>query len=247
MLSIIVSTFLIVGLLLLLMFLVLKNTVKNLNERAKTYFVNKLQNYDEIIEYKSRQLDVINEKIRSLENINIEDDTKVINNKFGSSYEIKDPTYKDDTIFKEYKKINEKFNINNEEVIMKFIEENIQNKNNYFYQLLINIDGKLDFDLVYKLILMNGEEQIELLKQIFTSEEIKVLNNYSQNEFSILKFKGYIEELIRKEDPTIYVKVGNKEENYDYLNNLIKTTYDDSLCKGIMIIYKSKLYDYGLS
>ncbi len=229
------------------MFLVLKNTVKNLNERAKSYFVNRLQNYDEIIESKSKQLEVINEKIKILENINIEDDSKNEINKFGSSYEIKDPTYKDDTIFKEYKKINEKFNINNEEVIKKFIEENIQNNNNSSYVLLSNIDNKLDFECIYKLILMNSQEQVELLKQILTDEEVKILNNYSQSDFNILKFKGYIEELIRKEDPTIYVKVGNKDENYDYLDNLIKTSYDDSLCKGIMIIYKSKLYDYGLS
>lgn len=229
------------------MFLVLKNTVKNLNERAKTYFVNRLQNYDEIIESKSRQLEVINEKIRNLENINIEDDLKTSNSKFDSSYEIKNPTYKDDHIFREYKKINEKFNINNEEVIISFIEKNIQSSSNALYQLLANIDNKLNFECIYKLVLMNSAQQIELLKEILTDEEIKILNTYSQNEFDILKFKGYIEELIRKEDPTIYVKVGNREENYDYLNNLIKTSYDDSLCKGIMIIYKSKLYDYGLS
>ena len=229
------------------MFLVLKNTVKNLNERAKTYFVNKLQNYDEIIESKSRQLEVINEKIRNLENINIEDNLKTTNSKFDSSYEIKDPTYKDDQIFREYKKINEKFNINNEEVIISFIEKNIQNCSNALYHLLNSIDNKLNFECIYKLILMNSAEQVEALKRIFTDEEMKILYTYSQSEFNILKFKGYIEELIRKEDPTIYIKVGNKEENYDYLNSLIKTSYDDSLCKGIMIIYKSKLYDYGLS
>jgi hypothetical protein len=48
-------------------------------------------------------------------------------------------------------------------------------------------------------------------------------------------------------DPTIYVIVGGEDENYDKLDDRIKTIFDDRVYKGIKIIYKNKLYDYSLS
>ena len=49
------------------MFLILKKTVKIVNSQTKSYFVNKLQNYDNLIEAKENKLNEIEELINKRE------------------------------------------------------------------------------------------------------------------------------------------------------------------------------------
>ena len=67
------------------------------------------------------------------------------------------------------------------------------------------------------------------------------------DEFEIEDFLNYVENEMGTCDPTIYVIVGGEDENYDKLDDRIKTIFDDRVYKGIKIIYKNKLYDYSLS
>ena len=49
----------IVAVLVLLMFLILKKTVRIVNEQTKSYFVNKLQGYDDLITERENKLNEI--------------------------------------------------------------------------------------------------------------------------------------------------------------------------------------------
>ena len=95
-------------------------------------------------------------------------------------------------------------------------------------------------------MLYQSNVQYSFLKKIASKEELKYLENYKKEDFNILEFKNHIENLIDQNDQTIYVRVGKKEENYDHLNNNIKTIYDESIIKGIKIVYQNKLFDYSL-
>jgi hypothetical protein len=53
--------------------------------------------------------------------------------------------------------------------------------------------------------------------------------------------------MINENNPNIYILVGTEEENYDKIDDRIRTIYDSSIYKGFKIIYKNKLYDYSLS
>ena len=68
----------------------------------------------------------------------------------------------------------------------------------------------------------------------------------TNEKINITKFLEYLEIEILKNDPTIYIEVGNKNVNYDYLNNKIKTIYNKKIYKGIKIYYRNRLYDYSL-
>ena len=57
---------LIMTILILFMFLILKNTVKIVNNQTKSYFVNKLQDYDDLILAKENKLSEIEELIKKI-------------------------------------------------------------------------------------------------------------------------------------------------------------------------------------
>lgn len=231
----------------MLMFIMLKKVIKSLNDKSKEYFIKKIQNYDELIEVRSKQLESINERIKNAECVVVSSKVERRSDSFEIYYEMENPSYEDDEIFRHYKKINENFTINNKKIIIKFMEENLENNDNKINTVLRRLNNKLEFKNMYKLILLDEKRQLEFLKSVSDKEELKIVDEYSKDNFNILDFKRYLENLIQKTDPTVYVKVGDVKENYDYLGDYVKTIYDDKICKGIMIIYKNKLYDFSLS
>lgn len=64
---------------------------------------------------------------------------------------------------------------------------------------------------------------------------------------NIDNFINYLNELIDLNNPLIVVYVGDKNENYDYLSDNIKTIYSTDIYKGIKIKYQNKIYDYSLN
>ena len=54
---------LLICLLVVLMFFILKSTVKKINSQTKLYFVDKLQEYDYMIDKKEAKLNEINQEI----------------------------------------------------------------------------------------------------------------------------------------------------------------------------------------
>ena len=69
---------------------------------------------------------------------------------------------------------------------------------------------------------------------------------YRRLVFDLKKFISYLNKVIDSLDPHVYVYVGDKNLNYDNLNEYIKTVFDDSIFRGFKIIYRGKLYDYSL-
>ena len=68
MLTLFIVVSLIIAFLVFLMFMILKKTVRIVNSQTKSYFVNKLQGYDEIIAEKENKLQEIDELIKYREN-----------------------------------------------------------------------------------------------------------------------------------------------------------------------------------
>ena len=58
---------LIIAFLVFLMFLILKKTVRIVNDQTKSYFVNKLQGYDDLIQSKETKLQEIDDLIKDRE------------------------------------------------------------------------------------------------------------------------------------------------------------------------------------
>ena len=69
----------------------------------------------------------------------------------------------------------------------------------------------------------------------------------TEKNTSIYNFLNYLDYQLQSQSPFIYVLVGNKQENYDYLSDKVKTIYDEKIYKGIKIKYRNKIYDYSIS
>lgn len=221
----------------IIVFLVAKKTIENVNNLGKIYFTTKIQEYDLEKEKNEKK-----EK-KEPENVNYlheeTDNSKqliYVENKF--DYEVND-------IFKLAKLVDEKFYVNSKKVIENFIQKNSCDDFNNRYEKLLNIKNKLKDEKIYQILTSNIDE----VSNIINNEDKEILDEYQlyNEKFNFYDFINYIDNEITKVDPTIYVFVGNQKENYNYIDKRVKTLYRDTIYKGIIIVYRNKMYDYSLS
>lgn len=233
------------------MFFILKGTVKKINSQTKLYFVDKLQEYDYLIDRKEEKLNQINKEIREKEIKNVDDSVSAKKKTYEFDYQIIDllnkTQYQDKNIFELTKKIDEKFQIDYVALLKRFLDQ-IQDDGTY--QFCVDLRNKFTSDLVYKLKVMSLEEQKEYLKKYLEQKEYLIYKIYlalDEKNANVDGFMDYLRELIDLNSPNIEVYVGSKSENYDYLSEYIKTVYSKDIYKGIRIIYRKRIYDYSLN
>lgn len=239
--------FIFIGLMILVMFLLLKRAVITINQQAKEYFVDKLQVYDELIEEKEKKLKGLSEELENKQKA-IEEQIEIP--KVSTDvylYDMKNINYQDVEIFQKMKNIDEKFDINTKELLKKFISEKFSEENISIYEKLIEERSSISQDLVYELVLKNTKEQEQIIREMLKDGNV-ILDDFlkKNKKFNIIKFISYFDKIIAKLDPFIYVYVGNTNENYDNVHSYIRTKVDESIYKGFSIIYKGRLYDYSL-
>ena len=115
----------VICLLVTFMFLILKNTVKTINTQTKLYFVDKLQEYDYLINQKEEKLNKIDKEIKEKEARKEEKVDNTLKNNYEFDYNIinllNNTKYQDKNIFELNKTIDEKFNIDYISLIKKLI------------------------------------------------------------------------------------------------------------------------------
>ncbi len=236
--------------LVVLMFLILKGTVKKINTQTKLYFVDKLQEYDYLINQKEEKLSQIAEEIKEKELKREDGNTSTNGKTYEFDYNIIDlfnkTQYQDKNIFELNKVIDEKFNIDYVKLLTQFLK-NV--KEDETYSFCIGLKDKFTSDVIYQLKVMSNEEQHDYLKSHLSQEEYAIYQLYLDLNQSgdIDGFLDYVNELVDLNNPRVLVYVGNEKENYDYLSKYIKTIYSKDIYKGMKIIYKKKIYDYSLN
>lgn len=242
---------LVIVLLVVFMFFILKGTVKKINTQTKLYFVDKLQEYDYLINQKEEKLNKISEEIKEQEKLRVDEEISTKKNTYEFDYQIIDllnkTQYQDKNIFEINKKIDEKFNIDYVGLLKKFLE---QIADDGTYEFCINLRDKFTSDLVYKLKIMDLVEQDKYLEANLEKLEYKIYRLYlslAGKGASIDGFMEYLNELIDLNSPNVLVYVGSKSINYDYLSKYVKTIYSKDIYKGIRIIYRKRIYDYSLN
>ena len=242
---------LIIAFLVSIMFLILKKTVGIVNSQTKSYFVNKLQSYDDLIQDKENRLDEIDRQIKNKEKGIKEAGTNGQGNTgyaFDSNIiDIFNSTkYQDNNIFELNRRIDENFVVNYEELIKDFLAL-CDDKNDYDF--CVNLRGKFDSEVIYKLKSTLPMDLEDVLKGMLDSKEYKVYETFKlvTVDKSIDNFIAYLDELVDLNSPRVKILVGNKSENYDHLSEYIDTIYNDKIYRGIKIVYKRKVYDFSLS
>lgn len=233
-----------------ILFFALRSTVKRIDFNTRRYFVDKLQDYDDLIEEKKKILDNLNQEIEKNKQV-ISEKHELEKQNFNEEglvyyYNSTLPTYTDENLFKKYKDIKNRFSFDREEVIKNFIK-NIQRDQDNNYYFLIKLREKFTNQRIYEILKLKGEKQKDYLKSFLTNEEITIIKKcVNFNKFKINDLISKLDTIIEKNDPTIYIYTGEKNKSYDHINSIIKTQYDFNINEGIKIRYKGKVYDYSL-
>lgn len=233
------------------MFLILKKTVKKINTQTRLYFVDKSQEYDYLIKQKVDKLNQLDKEIKEKEANKKE--TVISNNKQSYDFDysiinlLNNTEYQNRNIFELNKEIDNKFSIDYISLIKKFVTLTKSADNQYSF--CNNIKKKFTSDMVYKLKIMSDLELNDYLKKTLSDDEYKIYKLFTETNTkpNIDNFINYLNELIDLNNPLIVVYVGDKNENYDYLSDNIKTIYSTDIYKGIKIKYQNKIYDYSLN
>ena len=240
---------LIVAILIFLMFIILRKTVRIVNEQTKSYFVNKLQGYDDLIAERETKLSEIDELIKNRE---IGKENNRGNLKGGYAFDtdmidlFNSTEYQDKNIFALNRKIDEAFVVNYEELVKDFLAFCDDSSD---YEFCLNLRNKFNSEKIYNLKSLLEADMEKELEVYLTEKEYKIYEAFKViiNEHTIENFVVYLDQLVDLNSPKIVILVGSKHENYDHLSEYIETKYNDKIYRGIKIIYKNKVYDFSLS
>lgn len=236
--------------LVFVMFMILKNTVNKINNQTKSYFVDKLQEYDYLAYEKEEKLNQIDKQIKDKELKNKEENIEKEKENYEFDYNIinllNETKYQDKNIFELNQKLEKEFNIDYPKLISSFIDEKTDDKN---YEFCLSLRNKFNSDKVFELKQLSDDDLEKELKSFLKREEYKIYEIFKSiaDKVTIENFVDYLNELVDLNNPYITIYVGNKEDNYDNLSKYITTKYSKDIYKGIKIVYKNKIYDYSLN
>ena len=268
MIKLIVAAIILIIVMLVFVFILFKNIIKRIDENAKTFFVNKLHSFDYILEEKQTKLEEIKSEIEGikLENRNIlrnDDDItdeyngrKKIDSK--KTYELdeeeeeellrirkqkqnntlKDPDYRDNRFFNNYKELKRLFTVDNEQIVRDFIAKNKNVKEEKEYKTLQNIKEKFDEDAIYGCLTLNSDLKKKVIDEVLTKKEKTILNFEklsNKNDFTVNDLIDYIDERMEQIEPTIYIYVNGLTTNYNYIDKNIVTKQYSNMSEGIIM------------
>ena len=230
-------------------------TVKRVNILVKKIFVDKLQEYDFLIDDKEKKVEELNKNIETKKNEekeleNLINKLKLEKEDFKQEEtEVVMPNgadYEDGNLLESYKKIKEGFNFNYEDKINEFLKSEVVEEDNK-YNIYVNIRNYFSHKNIYKISTYNSNEQKIIVEGLLNDDEKQLLKDlFVKSKFNIVKFINRLDELIKKSDPKIYIYVANKNMNFDKLNSNIETIYDEKMTEGFKVEYKGKIYDYSI-
>lgn len=253
--EIIIAICIVVVLLLLLVFIFI-STAKRANVLIKNLFVDKLQEYDYLIDDKEKRIEELNQTLEKKKKsyIKLEQEledlekSNVVNETISVDSDINLPTnadFEDGNILTGYKKIKEGFDFDTETILKEFIKNNVKEDKNY--DMYTQIRKYFNYDTMYKIMTYQSNEQKIIMKELLSEDEYKIVENILGNKkFNIVKFIDKLDNLILKTNPEILIYTGKKDINYNYLHKQIKTIYDNKITEGFKIVYKGVVYDYSI-
>ncbi len=230
-------------------------TIRRVNVLVRKNFIDKLQEYDFLVEDKENKIEELNKIletkreeeeyiIKSIEKLQAKKDEIEI-----EEIDVvipKGADYQDEKMFEKYRKIKGVFNFSYENKIREFLDTYLD-ENNELYYIYLGIKENLTHKVVYKISTYNSEEQKIIINELL-KDDIKqyVKDLIDVKKFSVAKFVNELETRIMQTDPKIYIYVSNVNLNFNHLDDQIETIYDENLTEGFKIKYKGKIYDYSI-
>ena len=221
----------------------------------KEMFVDKLNEFDFLIEDKEKKINTLDDSISKKEKkiLELEEKIKKLNENKGEKASgavalPKCADLEDGNLLISYKKIKDNFNYNARDVIDNLIKENnLNNKSSELYQKYKHIRDYFSFDIVYKISTYQSNKQFIIISELLNDDEKHLLKDLLKVEkFNIRKFVDELDRILIRFNPKIKVYVGDKKVNYNDINPNVETIYTDEITEGFKVEYKGVIYDYSI-
>ena len=235
-------------------FIALRIITVGVTGRIKDNVVKQLQSYDTLIQKKEAELAAIREQRYNGQGGYSEAEVrKVISDrKLPEVFLPSTAEYISNDFSEDYHKLKKQFTCDNVKIQkeIKTLQLNFQvsDKADPLESSSV-IDGileKLSFDSIFKLSVLEGQEQAAIIEQILEEEEKALLKDflYQNSDFESSKFYNWLQMKRLINDKTIRIKTS--EDNTADQPEGARLEYDGNLCEGFQIRVGNKLYDYGV-
>ena len=230
-------------------FVFLRIAAENTGNKIRDNVICQIQTYDSLLEGKASELQRIKNQIEA-DKIAALKEKKV--NKHFDQFQTDiflpvDVAFRSIDFYSDYRKIKDSFIYDKEKIIHELQHIIEENSNNERYIVLTGLLDKLSFESVYQLSVLNGDEQLEVIREIIATKEKTVLEEFitKEREFNILSFSQWLNVQKECSDTIVKVLIPEKEGDYNFGDG-VKTQYDMNLCEGFQIRTGTRLYDYGV-
>jgi len=233
-------------LMILTVYFLLKGMLSKVNEKGKEFFVLKLSELEQSKKEtdkkeEKKEIEKVEEKIVSNVDTNINQNNVILyQSKDLSDFDVKE-------VLQLVKKIDSKFNYDERYIVEEFVNQTVNDDTSLKYNNLVELKKFINKIGLYKLLRMS-ESETEKFKCDIIKYDKDILDSYLtiNEKFDIEGFISYLDIEIKKNDPIIYVLVGNKNVSFDDVSDKVKTVYKEEVYRGIKIVYRSDIYDYSL-
>ena len=239
-----------VSIFLFVLFILLTMTTKRINILVKDNYIGKVQQFDYLISDREKKLNELNknsivgEKVKDAGRIQSGKESDANNGAYiGTSAKLR----KSD-ILNDYKAIKSYFSHDITEKIKKFVELNPENKSMISrFAVLKKIRTYFSVQNIYKISAYQSNEQRKIVEDLLDVKEKEIVARFlTKRDFSVRKFVRDIDDLLRENDPMIYVYVGEDVENYSNIDRRIVVVIDKKIVEGVKIVYHGKVFDYSI-
>ncbi|MBR4178889.1 MAG: hypothetical protein IKR57_06050 [Bacilli bacterium] len=230
-------------------------TVKRVNILMKKIFVDKLQEYDYLIDDKEKKIDSLDDTIdkKTKAYAKLEQEVYELEKTLEDKVVVKtdnvvlptDADFEDGNILSGYKKIKSGFNFDVTKEIEKFVSNIKDSKDEY--EIYCNVRSYFTPSVIYTFLTYSSENQKKIINDLLEENEKKLLEKeLNVKKFNITNFINKLDVLIQKTDPNIFIYTGNEKDNFNEINENITTVYDKNITEGFKIVYKGVVYDYSI-
>ena len=260
MLAVFIAIFLILGVMIFFITISLRIVAENASKKVNAYFLSKLGEFDADFKEKMNTLEQLGEAKEELEHkikILKADQTSLEVSRFYKPRPIIRDTYVpvahyiDSGFFEDYKKAKTLLVMDKAQIIRDVMNKFPYEGNMELFNVASKILKELNPDAMYDLCTLPVPQQVSVLREVFTDGLKDMLEEFietlpSEENFSVLSFKNYVQLIEKRESPYLHAKLGADDEDYSYVSPYVICEFDSNICEGIRIEYQGKLYDYSI-
>lgn len=230
-------------------FIVVRMIAFSTGNRIRDYVVMQMQTYDVLIDKKSAELNEIREQLKAeREMISHKEKHQTANNEIKEVYAPSYTEYRNYELFSDYRNLKDNFLHHKKDIAIQIDRLMQKNLSDEVYNNLEQLLLKLNIDNVYKISTLQAEEQLDVIREVITDNEQRILDEFMVNQetFSCVDFYQWL--YVRKvmNDNRIRIKTSETYDMNDNKSKLITVEYDEGLCEGFQILQGNRLYDYGI-